>query len=148
MKGNNTTGECLCGAVQFSIEGVVPNLYQCHCSQCRKQGGSASNTATIVHEQQFSWTSGDNLVNQYKDRTGFNSHFCSVCGSPVPNRLGNQALIWIPAGLLNDSSDLEVTVHLYTASRAHWDNIQGSAHQYNEMPDLEALTRVLQRTSN
>ena len=41
-------GKCLCGQVAFEILGAVPKLYQCHCSLCRKQGGSTSNTATIV----------------------------------------------------------------------------------------------------
>lgn len=61
-------GKCLCGGVEFEITGTVPNLYQCHCSQCRKQGGSASNTATIIHENQFLWKAGQNLLTRFKHR--------------------------------------------------------------------------------
>ena len=140
-------GKCLCGGVEFEIAGAIPNLYQCHCSQCRKQGGSASNSATIVNEKQFSWKFGENLVTQFKDKTGFNSHFCSVCGSPVPNKLGDSELVWAPAGVLEDSEDLEVVVHLYVGSKAHWEKINNTGIQYEEMPSLEELNKTLQRTS-
>jgi hypothetical protein len=140
-------GKCLCGGVEFEIADTIPNLYQCHCSQCRKQGGSASNSATIVNEKQFSWKFGENLVTQFKDKTGFNSHFCSVCGSPVPNKLGDSELVWVPAGVLEDSEDLKIVVHLYVGSKAHWEKISNTGIQYEEMPSLEELNKTLQRTS-
>jgi hypothetical protein len=37
-------GECLCGDVEFEIKGDLPNLYQCHCSLCRKVTGSSAAT--------------------------------------------------------------------------------------------------------
>jgi len=140
-------GKCLCGGIEFEIKGEIPDLYQCHCSQCRKQGGSASNTATIVQEKQFYWNSGESLITQYKDKTGFNSNFCSVCGSPAPNKLGDNGLIWIPAGLLEDSENLEIVAHLYVGSRTSWETISNTGKQYDQMPGLEALIKVLQRTS-
>jgi hypothetical protein len=47
-------GKCLCVLVSFDIIDVVPELYQCHCSLCRKQGGSSSNTAAIFAKNIFS----------------------------------------------------------------------------------------------
>ena len=38
-------GACLCGKVRFEILGEVPNLYQCHCSECRKATGTSANAA-------------------------------------------------------------------------------------------------------
>jgi hypothetical protein len=32
----------LCGQIEFRIVGEIPKLCQCHCSLCRKQGGSSS----------------------------------------------------------------------------------------------------------
>jgi hypothetical protein len=136
-------GKCLCGEVEFEVVGIIPNLYQCHCSQCRKQGGSASNSATIVNEKQFSWKLGENLVTQFKDKTGFNSHFCSVCGSPVPNKLGESGLVWVPAGILEDSEDFEIVAHLFVGSKAHWEKISNTGIQYEEMPSLDELNTTL-----
>ena len=90
-------GKCLCSAVQFKITGDVPNLYQCHCSLCRKQSGAASNAATLVHKDKFSWKSGEDKITRYKMEDGFTSYFCSICGSPVPNPLRDTDKIWSPA---------------------------------------------------
>jgi len=140
-------GKCLCGEVEFKVTGAIPNLYQCHCSQCRKQGGSSSNSATIVNGKEFRWKFGENLVTQFKDKTGFNSHFCSVCGSPVPNKLGDSDLVWVPAGVLEESEGLEIVAHLYVGSKAHWEKIFNTGRQYEEMPSIEELNKALQWTS-
>ena len=52
-------GECLCGNVKFEIEEKIRNLYQCHCSLCRKAKGAAANAATFVQSSAFRWVSGE-----------------------------------------------------------------------------------------
>ncbi|MBT7953253.1 MAG: GFA family protein [Gammaproteobacteria bacterium] len=138
-------GKCLCGEIEFEIEGTIPNLFQCHCSLCRKQGGVASNAGTIVHESKFSWKSGANKVAYYKKDTGFSSNFCSSCGSPVPNQLGDTNKIWIPAGLLEGDEGQQIVAHIYTKSKAGWDNIPDSGQHFDEMPDIETFYNMLQR---
>lgn len=137
-------GRCLCGEVEFEIVGMVPNLYQCHCSQCRKQSGSSSNSATLVTTKQFLWRAGENLITRFKERSGFNSHFCSLCGSPVPNQLAGGEFIWIPAGALETSKDLEVVAHLFVESKASWEQICNTGRLYDAMPSLAELQHLLQ----
>ena len=140
-------GKCLCGAIQFKINGVVPNLYQCHCSLCRKQSGSSSSAATLIHESNFSWLSGEDRISKYKLEDGFTSRFCSICGSPVPNRLRETDKIWVPAGLLAGEIDSQIVVHIYTKSKASWEKILNKGKQYDEMPDFETLNDLLQTTT-
>jgi hypothetical protein len=78
-------GNCLCGKIAFQIIGDLPKLYQCHCSLCRKQSGSSSNSATFVEAARLRWISGQDHIASYVKPTGFRSDFCSHCGSPVPN---------------------------------------------------------------
>lgn len=33
------SGSCLCGAVQFSVAGDLPEASACHCTMCRKHTG-------------------------------------------------------------------------------------------------------------
>jgi hypothetical protein len=136
-------GKCLCEAVSFEILGPTPKLYQCHCSLCRKQGGSASNTATIVAAEDFRWLSGQQGISSFAKPTGFRSDFCSTCGSPVPNPLRKTAYFWIPAGLLEGADELEVAVHLYVGSRAVWDTAVLSGTLYETMPGMRALILAL-----
>ena len=136
-------GKCLCGAVEFEIIGTVPKLYQCHCSLCRKQGGSTSNTATVVASENFRWISGQERISSFVKPTGFRSDFCSICGSTVPNPLRNTPYVWVPAGLFEGSQVLEIAVHLYVGSRATWDTIALSGTLYETMPDMLAFIHEL-----
>jgi hypothetical protein len=132
-------GSCLCGAVVFEIHGTFPALYQCHCSLCRKQGGSVSNTGLIVAADRFQWINGEPLITQWQKPSGFRSYFCSCCGSPVPNPLRDTGFIWVPSGLLDGDAALEIAAQLYVGSRASWDRAQGSGKEFETAPGLAAL---------
>lgn len=136
-------GQCLCGQIEFEIGGAIPKLYQCHCSLCRKQGGSASNTATIVAARNFRWLAGEEHISSWAKETGFRSHFCSMCGSPVPNPLRNTPYFWVPAGLLGEDAELEVVAHLHVGSKAPWDTIALPGIQYETMPELSEFLEFL-----
>ena len=140
MKGN-----CLCGAVEFELSGEIPKLYQCHCSLCRKVTGSSANAALIIPVRQFEWLRGHDQISEYESETGFKSYFCRACGSPLPNPTRENRAWWVPAGLLEDSSGLELAAHLYVGSRASWDIIAGSSLQFDQMPDAATLDRLLER---
>ena len=136
-------GNCLCGQVEFEIEGSRFKLYQCHCSLCRMQGGSSSNTATIVADNKFRWLRGTELISAWRKDSGFRSHFCSSCGSPVPNPLGDTPYVWVPAGLLEDRTQLEIVAHVCVASRAPWDSVPVQGVCYDDVPDLPEFIALL-----
>ena len=140
-------GKCLCGQVEFKVSGTIPNIYQCHCSLCRKMTGSASNSAIIVLGEYFQWVCGQEHITSYVyvKGTGYRSDFCSKCGSPVPNPLRGSAEYWIPVGLLENNANLEIAAHLYVGSKASWDAIASKGVQYQEAPDLNSLLKVLQQ---
>lgn len=135
-------GTCLCGHIEFEIVGTVPRLYQCHCSLCRKQGGAASNAAAIVANEHFRWLAGQEHIASWIKDTGFRSDFCTTCGSPVPNPLGNTPYYWVPAGLLDDTDQLKVSAHVFVGSKAAWDVIAAPGRQYETMPELAELLQL------
>ena len=136
-------GACLCNGVRFRTHGDTPNFYQCHCSLCRKQGGASSNAATFVLEENFSWEVGQEQVSGFTRESGFTSHFCSVCGSPVPNLLRDTGFYWIPAGLLEPEPGQTVVAHIYTASKADWESLSPRGQHFAEMPDFETMFQLL-----
>jgi hypothetical protein len=138
-------GSCLCGAVAFEITGALPDLYQCHCSLCRKQSGTASNAATIVQASQLMWMRGRDGIKSWIKNTGFRSDFCAECGSPVPNPLRNKPYYWVPAGLLDSVETSAITVHLHIGSKANWDHGGATGTKYDEMPSLEHLLEAIER---
>ena len=140
-------GRCLCGQVEFEIEGDLSKIYQCHCSLCRKQGGSSSNSAIIVEARNFRWIAGQEHISSYVRATGFRSDFCARCGSPVPNPVGTMAYYGVPAGLLEDGANLEFGAHLFVGSKASWDMIPDNGPQYETMPGLSEFIEFLHARS-
>ena len=138
-------GKCLCGGVRFELRGAIPAIYQCHCSLCRRVTGSSSNAALRIPAAQFAWLEGRELISEYQTDSGYKSHFCGRCGSPLPNPTAADRLYWVPAGLLDDSERLELGAHLYIASRARWDIIAPAGEHYDEMPAVDALDDLLRR---
>ena len=141
-------GKCFCGGVRFTLSGEIPNLYQCHCSLCRKVTGSSANAAFRVDLAQLTWDSGEELVQKYEPESGFKSHFCSRCGSPLPNLTAADSAWWVPVGLLEETEELQVAAHLFVGSRAAWDVIASSGEHFDEMPEAEALADVLRRPAD
>jgi len=136
-------GKCLCGSVEFEVLVAAPRLYQCHCSLCRRQGGSSSNTAAIVSAGQLRWLAGEGQISSWVKDTGFRSDFCARCGSPVPNTLRGLPYYWIPIGLLDGGDGLKVFAHLYVGSKAPWDVIASPGTQFEEAPELSELISML-----
>ena len=137
-------GTCLCEAVSFEISGPIPKLYQCHCSLCRKQSGTMASAALLVAAEDFRWLSGEAQISSFVKATGFRSDFCSRCGTTVPNPLRGTPYVWVPSGMLAGSENLEIAVHLFTDSRAHWDTAPLVGQVHAEGSDLLALIAALQ----
>jgi hypothetical protein len=142
-KLNTLAGSCLCGEVRFAVSGPFPKLYQCHCSLCRKQGGSVSNTGLIVAADKFRWLGGEARIGQWQRSTGFRSHFCQDCGSTVPNMLRNTGYVWVPAGALDDDGPLEISAQLFLGSKMRCDRPRSDGLQYEKAPDLKELIAIL-----
>jgi len=130
-------GSCFCNQIKFELIGNLPNLYQCHCSECRKTTGSSANAGLLLPEGQFSWISGEENINVFTKDSGYRVNFCRHCGSPVPNLTSIKPnFMWIPAGLLeNLPVSIKVSNHICVSSKASWDIIAGSAKQYATLPD-------------
>jgi len=136
-------GSCLCGKIGFEIDTTIHGLYQCHCSLCRKQGGSSSNSAAIIDADKFRWTAGQDYISSYVKQAGFRSDFCSDCGSPVPNLLRDTPFYWVPAGLLDVDVEIDVVAHLFLGSKAGWDTNLAKGVHYETTPDLKDLLALL-----
>ena len=135
-------GSCLCGTIEFSVRDLGKSIYQCHCSLCRKQGGSASNSGTVVPLSQLTWIGGKEHIKSWVKDSGFRSDFCSNCGSPVPNTLRGRNYYWIPVGVLEDGP-FNIVANLYTGSKASWGVVAPTGKKLETMPELEDFIALL-----
>ncbi|HET9953783.1 MAG TPA: GFA family protein [Polyangiaceae bacterium] len=136
-------GHCLCGKVEFEVAADHLKLYQCHCSLCRRQGGSSSNTAGIVPNARFRWLRGSAGIATWQKESGFRSDFCSRCGSPVPNPLRGLPYFWVPAGLLENDAQLEIVAHLCVGSKPVWDSTSLRGPCFEHLPNLPEFIALL-----
>ena len=90
------------------------------------------------------WISGEQQIKKYHDASGFNSHFCIHCGSPVPNKIRKSELYWIPVGLLEEAHSSQLVCHLFVSSKVEWVHRNQDVKYYSEMPELDDLLSILQ----
>ena len=73
-------GSCLCGGIRIEAE-RVSLLRHCHCSNCRKETGSAFGTVAVVRPSYLRFERGGELVQHYEYPPDGTRAFCWVCGS-------------------------------------------------------------------
>jgi len=120
---NTYSGSCLCGEIRFEIEGEFEHFYLCHCEYCRKDTGSAHAANLFSSTARLRWLSGANKVRQFNlAETRHSKCFCLTCGSALPIRQMNGELLVVPAGSLNSEVRMRPNAHIFTSSRAGWDD--------------------------
>jgi hypothetical protein len=147
------TGSCLCRQVQFAIidDGIL-GMGNCHCTECRKAYGSAFGTVLVCRKEHFEFTRGQQLISSYKQTERVTRYFCGTCGSPLPMVEEWDALVGVPAGLLDADPGVAPSEHIFVAYKAPWWHITDEIPQYKEWsPDSDPSGRddvTLPKTGN
>lgn len=134
-------GSCLCGGVRYEISGPLGPAGNCHCSMCRKQHGAAFRSRAGIDPAQFHWTKGEALVTFYESSPGTHRGFCSICGSPIVNRIeptavtgGGVTRMGVQLGSLDDDPDVRPSMHAFVADKAPWFTITDDLPQFPQAP--------------
>jgi hypothetical protein len=127
-------GSCLCGAIQYRLDGPFQSMMHCHCSRCRKHHGAAFATFVGAPETGFSWVTGADRIARWFGPTGMPRFFCPTCGSVMPQPEPQEGLRFVPAGTLIDDCGVKPVAHIFAASKASWYTITDSAIRYDGPP--------------
>jgi hypothetical protein len=134
-------GSCLCGGVKYEITGPLEGAANCHCTMCRKQHGAAFRSRAGVKASDFHWIQGDDLVTFYESSPGTHRGFCSVCGSPICNRIDANAVssggierMGVQLGGLDDDPGVAPGAHVFVADKAPWFTITDDLPQFAQFP--------------
>ena len=120
------TGGCLCGAVRYSVRGEPVHVGRCHCTDCRRESGSAFTVYAQWPVERFE-VSGE--VVSYNGRA-----FCPHCGSRLlnPPEAGD-SLIEVRIGTLDDAPfDLKPEAEIWVKRREPWIPPVEDAAQHDE----------------
>lgn len=136
-------GGCQCGGCRYQVTQTPRTAYVCHCTECRRQTGSAFGMSMPVARAGFALTHGAPKVWQRTAASGrqVDCAFCPACGTRLfhlPRR--DDAVVNVKPGTLDDSSWLRPVGHLWTASALPWVVIPTNVLSYpGQPPDFAAL---------
>lgn len=119
------TGGCSCGAVRYEVRGDPVKVGLCHCTDCRKETGSAFLAYADWWLKDFSVTGS---YATYEGRS-----FCPTCGTRLFHLDDEGAEICM--GSLDDApTGLTPTREGWITRREHWLSPVAGAGQYREDP--------------
>jgi len=126
-------GSCLCGGIQYEVDGISGRVVNCHCSRCRKATGAAFRTRVAVPAAAFRWLAGESLLSRFESSPGEGRTFCRVCGSTLvtvsrdlPDEIG------LPLGTLDDDPGVRPSAHVWVDFKAPWWDITDALPQYGD----------------
>jgi hypothetical protein len=126
VQGGVRTGGCLCGAVRYTVRGDPVHVGRCHCTDCRKESGSAFTVYAQWPVEAFE-LSGE--MSSYDGRG-----FCPRCGSRLLNPADpGDTLVEIRIGSLDEAPfELKPEREIWVKRRESWlPPVEGAA-QYDE----------------
>lgn len=125
------TCSCLCGAIRFEIDGPLPPIQICHCSQCRRAQGGPFATNIPVQAAALRWLGSTETLQRHESSPGKFRVFCRVCGSPIfSERLNRPGILRLRAGLLDEPVTSRPELHMHVASKASWWSIDDGLPQH------------------
>lgn len=130
------TGSCLCQGIRYEVSGKgLGDIMLCHCQRCRKANGTAYAANAPVHVHDFKIISGEHLLQTYQSTPITQRSFCRECGSPIISlRMDAPELYRLRIGTLDTKIEQTPKLHIFTASKAEWENICDELPQYAERP--------------
>lgn len=137
------TGHCQCGAVRYRLTGEPLTLFACHCTDCQRQSSSAFGMALWVKKADVEVLSGElkEWVRELPSGRRMACRFCPDCGTRLFHQvLGQEEVMSIKPGTLEDTRWLQPAGHIWTASRQPWVRLDEGSLRYPGNPDnFEAL---------
>ncbi len=132
-------GRCLCGSVQYTVEGEPIIVAHCHCEDCQRWSGAGHSTAAMFSNDKFQMTG---LVETFKlqshngkEVTEVTRVFCPSCGSSIYGcNTGSKGFLAICLGTFDDSSEFVPSVTIFSCDRKPWDMMDVSIETFETQP--------------
>ncbi len=126
-------GECLCGAVRFTVEDRFRYALNCHCSQCRRATGAAFKPFAGTERSRLKVVAGSRKVLRYGETRTHDVH-CGTCGSFLYSVVRDGKYVHVNLGSLLDKPSIRPSAHIYVGSKAPWYEIADDLPQHDTLP--------------
>lgn len=126
-------GSCLCGAINYEVDGDLGPIIYCHCSRCRKANGTTFATNSPITAANFRITKGEESLRDFSTANGTHRMFCANCGSPIiSKRDALPDVVRLRIGTLDTPPQAKPTAHFFVGSKAEWFDIHDGLPQFPE----------------
>ncbi|TDQ80830.1 hypothetical protein A8950_2698 [Dongia mobilis] len=122
------SGNCLCGSVQFSVNGSMRDISTCHCRQCQRWHGHAAEYSKARWVQLD--LIGANYLLWYRSSDTARRGSCRVCGASLFWERHGADAVSIAAGALNPPTGLRVRHHIFVVEGEDYSDIVDGLPQY------------------
>jgi hypothetical protein len=126
-----STGQCLCGAIRYTLKGRPVSVLECHCSICRRQSGAASVVYAAYHRHDVALSGTPKFY-----RASDIAKRGADCGSTISyDGDDDPEFIWLTAGTHNDTGSWPRREHVYTEDKLAWVDIPKAHTQWPRARD-------------
>jgi hypothetical protein len=128
MTETTITGHCLCGDIQYQLNGEVVWSGYCHCESCRRFTGSVVTNWLGAKDTDLVFTKGQ--------PTTFNTGsvtrgFCSNCGSSLTYQATHfPNYVQVHIGSLKNPNSLAPEAHVHFAEKVEWFDVADQLQRF------------------
>jgi len=123
-------GSCLCGAVDYVVNGPLREIVYCHCTMCRRATGHyvaatacAVSDLVISHPEQVRW---------HRSSAEAERGFCGTCGSNLFWRPVSGTHVSILAGSLDAPTGLRAAAHIFVGDKGDYYGLDDGLPQHRD----------------
>lgn len=128
--------ECLCKAVQISIEIDEPDVMVCHCGMCRRWHGGPS---LSVHGSTPPKINADAPLSVYPSSDYGERCFCTKCGSTLMWRSDSLSIYSVAAGALKSPPPMKMGTQIYIDKKPDYYDFANDTKKLTEAEFLKMM---------
>jgi hypothetical protein len=134
-------GGCSCGAVRYRLTSEPLFVHCCHCLNCQRQTGSAFAINVLIEADRVELLAGEPEPVPVPRSGGKKQRIfrCPTCRVAVFSTYTRATIRFVRAGTLDDPSDVEPDVHIYTRSKVPWVELPESVPAFPAYYDTAKL---------
>ncbi len=130
-------GRCLCGKIEYEVNGGRHTSYSCHCRDCQYITGGNPNTAIYIPQATITINTGKPSFYSTTSENGTNKtqYFCGKCGTPLygKSKMFPESVV-LKVGSLDDPSAFQSSMNVWVSSAQDWHYINPELPKYDKAP--------------
>ncbi len=133
-------GGCSCGEVRYRLTSEPLFTHCCHCLNCQRQTGSAFVINLLIEADRVELLAGEpQPIDVARERGKQRIWRCPTCQVAVYSKYTSPKVRFVRAGTLDDPSNVQPDVHIFTRSKLPWVVLPDDVPAFNVYYDTQKL---------